>query len=205
MSEHFYLIPVHPGQGAVRLTPAGSLILREIEEMPEGRNRDIAALKLSIEKWEYIAAYVKTGIEKPLDGGTNSCALCALYFGRECAGCPVREKTGKKVCGGSPYQDYEQALVNEAQLQATREVAFLKGLLAEECEKALQDAASGADDRPEMYIATVNLFFRAWGYAEAYDSISELLEENDLVDDWHFAVDENGRTAYPEKRIEDEL
>ena len=38
----------------------------------------------------------------------EDCALCQMYYDRgECTNCPVRKKTGRKRCNGTPY--YEAA------------------------------------------------------------------------------------------------
>jgi len=63
------------------------------------------ALKKSIRKWERIVA--GTG----LDDGHYNCALCGIYakrtsmFGFTCSEtCPIKRKTGKDACEGSPYE-----------------------------------------------------------------------------------------------------
>lgn len=60
----------------------------------------LAALDESIEHWNRHAegsAPAGEGI------GAADCALCALYFCELCTGCPIREKTGMRACGGGPY------------------------------------------------------------------------------------------------------
>ena len=74
------------------------------------------ALLGSIKKWEAIVA--GTGE----DDGENNCPLCELfhphmglyegYDRREraaCGGCPVREKTKKPYCRGTPYIEWSNA------------------------------------------------------------------------------------------------
>ena len=60
------------------------------------------ALEGSIEKWEKI---VRSTEEK--DRGTANCPLCRLFFSPDCAGCPVKEKTGMHGCQGSPYNAWD--------------------------------------------------------------------------------------------------
>lgn len=88
----------------------------------------LAALKGSIAKWEAIVA--GTGRED----GPNNCPLCKMfYFKVDCKGCPVRERTGKEACQGTPYEDFVRArnrgwsgvMADEAQ----HELDFLKSLL----------------------------------------------------------------------------
>lgn len=70
-------------------------------------NRTLTALRGSIQKWNDILA--GTGHDK----GCDNCPLCKEFAdktdgesdedGIECAGCPVRERTGKPGCENSPY------------------------------------------------------------------------------------------------------
>ena len=73
--------------------------------------RTLEALQSSIAKWDAIAA--GTGVDQAAD----NCALCKIFQGasvdvdgasvwRECAGCPVMERTGKQECEGSPYYEF---------------------------------------------------------------------------------------------------
>lgn len=97
------------------------------------------ALMASIAKWERNAE-AKT----PDDylTGPEDCALCMLFFSKDCHGCPVSARTGESTCYGSPYGDAflawlawsrwergEPALAAHA--AARKEVAFLKSLLPE--------------------------------------------------------------------------
>lgn len=51
--------------------------------------------------------------------GVNDCALCALFFGpsrsggliAHCVKCPVKERTGRTGCGGTPHEDFAVVLV----------------------------------------------------------------------------------------------
>lgn len=81
----------------------------------------LVALKGSIAKWEGIVA----------GGPEGDCPLCLMFFrGRPiediCVGCPVMERTGRRMCRGTPYWDD----TNPKQAQA--ELDFLKSLLPKE-------------------------------------------------------------------------
>ena len=63
-------------------------------------------LKQSIVKWKRLA----DGKPKPTQTiGIQSCPLCSEFFHRKdetflnCAGCPVRERTGQRFCAKTPY------------------------------------------------------------------------------------------------------
>lgn len=69
----------------------------------------MTALQRSIEKWEAIAR------GELADLGAKNCPLCGMFAavedqdGVECAGCPVRERTGLPGCCASPYEDWMDA------------------------------------------------------------------------------------------------
>lgn len=67
-----------------------------------------AALLGSIAKWEAIEA--GTGV----DLGIANCPLCAMYYSRECDGCPVSEKTGLRNCSATPYEDWDNYFYQRA-------------------------------------------------------------------------------------------
>lgn len=89
------------------------------------------AIKESIKKWEVIVAFLgltEDTIECPDE---DTCPLCAKYkWTNECDDeCPVKEKTGKNWCNGSPFRKFEKVKTNAGQLKyAKEEVAFLKSL-----------------------------------------------------------------------------
>ena len=65
--------------------------------------RTYNALQGSIKKWEAI----RDGHCD--DEGTASCPLCQKFFDRtNCTDCPVKGKTGKPCCYGTPYWDYRE-------------------------------------------------------------------------------------------------
>jgi hypothetical protein len=73
------------------------------------RPKWLTPLKKSIDHWREVS-----GVVKPWDAhiGVDNCALCDAYYtddndddsvNRCCVGCPIREKTGKQFCNGTPY------------------------------------------------------------------------------------------------------
>lgn len=94
----------------------------------------LTALRGSIKKWEEIVA--GTGA----DFGMDNCALCQMFADDDdiCAKCPVKEKTGKPGCGGTPYNAWSQATVfggrvtdERTKALAQAELDFLRSLLPE--------------------------------------------------------------------------
>jgi hypothetical protein len=97
--------------------------------------RTLTALQGSIEKWKRVLA------EEIVGDGYEDCPLCALFHPLSvdiglsspdaCNGCPVKEKTGKSLCTGSPYEGYAEALDNEEDTgeMAEAELDFLRSLL----------------------------------------------------------------------------
>jgi hypothetical protein len=57
----------------------------------------LAALKGSIAKWEGIVAGTAA------DQGERNCPLCQQFPSPTCNGCPVKERTGRSNCSGTPY------------------------------------------------------------------------------------------------------
>ena len=60
----------------------------------------LAALKDSIAHWTRLAEGKRLEGEQP---GWRHCALCSLFIGPFCVGCPVREATGTDSCEDTPY------------------------------------------------------------------------------------------------------
>ena len=92
----------------------------------------LKALKLSIAHWLRLS----TGKRRKEEGITaDQCALCKLFFQQHdrCKGCPVRKKTGRIGCSGSPY-DLVYANSNnldspQFKAAAKLELEFLRSLL----------------------------------------------------------------------------
>jgi hypothetical protein len=68
------------------------------------RAKDLVALDKSIQHWKE-----NSEAEYPSRASVDGydCALCALYNTRErkssCLGCPIFVETGRRWCGGTPY------------------------------------------------------------------------------------------------------
>ena len=100
------------------------------------------ALEASIKHWEENLAAelpIRVKIYSP------DCALCTLYLGDNCEGCPVFERTGKKECADTPWSEAAKALQRwciyksmsghpraEFRKAAQAEVNFLKSLRKEQ-------------------------------------------------------------------------
>lgn len=102
------------------------------------------ALEGSISKWQAIVD--GTGV----DDGTANCPLCQMFYEEvdeedgdwediHCHGCPVREKTGKPDCDGTPFYEWRatvpytqnypyRAITEEQKSAAKEELEFLKSL-----------------------------------------------------------------------------
>jgi hypothetical protein len=104
----------------------------------------LEALRGSIAKWERVVA-------DNIDGTYwKDCPLCLTFWDRGCVGCPVSERTGKFVCRGSPFAEYDQARSDAidreskdperdpaVMIAARKELEFLKSLLPPEAVTAL--------------------------------------------------------------------
>lgn len=95
------------------------------------------ALTASIQKWRHLANMRElTGLT--VDGGTDTCALCQLFYHRDCKGCPVMWKTGLPACDGSPYMRFVKARnAPEKRQAAKKELTFLVTLRQEWEQKRL--------------------------------------------------------------------
>lgn len=90
----------------MRAIPNGELAILEPEEgrkLMDKRTKE--ALLGSITKWRAIVD--GTG----MDYGSGNCPLCAMfyyqqYIRQQCIGCPVRDRTRKRHCEGSPYIEW---------------------------------------------------------------------------------------------------
>ena len=96
------------------------------------------ALEGSIAKWQAIVD--GTGENQ----GPQNCPLCWMFRDDECRGCPVRERSGRHYCYGTPYTSFEdldiaalecqdddvrKALLVQRGVAAQAELDFLKSLL----------------------------------------------------------------------------
>lgn len=64
------------------------------------------ALFRSVEKWQRNATC--TRIEEA-QTGWMTCPLCAIFYERECVGCPVMAHTGQAMCRGTTYLEAADA------------------------------------------------------------------------------------------------
>lgn len=85
------------------------------------------ALKKSIQHWLYNLAVAFPGDAKIT---VWECPLCKLFYsyGGDCVGCPVREKTGLRVCAGTPWKAVALAK-DEWFLSETGEIAYREAAL----------------------------------------------------------------------------
>lgn len=89
-------------------------------------------LEGSIVKYRLLAFALENGVNGVngdvcgLNGRT--CALCSVYgkYGNDCKGCPVMEKTGKRYCVGTPWEDIHHASQNAE--SCSKEIEFLVSL-----------------------------------------------------------------------------
>jgi len=61
----------------------------------------------AIEKWEFLASFLRTHPEALVsDGARTTCPLCQLYWANACHGCPIAEWTGLPHCENTPHERY---------------------------------------------------------------------------------------------------
>ena len=102
--------------------------------------KTLKALNDSIAHWTRFASGTSKPKEEPY---TADCALCKVFYRQSgnCDGCPVMEKTGLRMCIGSPYIRAESAFSihgkdsKQFKTAAKAELAFLKGLLPKQKRK----------------------------------------------------------------------
>ena len=65
--------------------------------------------------------------------GWGGCSFCQAYYAKDCAECPIKAKTGKSYCRGTPYQEAATGVwfldLPAAKAGAVKMVEFLQGLL----------------------------------------------------------------------------
>lgn len=98
----------------------------------------LKALKQSIAHWRRLATGKEKQWEEP---NAEHCALCTRFLKSAlCYGCPVKERSGKRECNGTPYVDAYHAWSawkwnEDEQLEpafrtaAKKQLAFLESLL----------------------------------------------------------------------------
>lgn len=103
----------------------------------------LAALRESIAHWRELA---QVSDYSHIQIGAKNCALCQLFHPiyrseqyadwDDCSACPVAQRTGERLCQGTPYTSVSEGLDNELglvtfRLRAQRELDFLISLLPE--------------------------------------------------------------------------
>jgi len=115
------------------------------------QRKAIRALTASIEHWERVAA----GATRDGEGVcADSCACCDEWSNVDCDGCPIKARTGRRGCHGTPYYDAKMAFsarmrgVLYEQDDLDNQVTFLGETLA--MVKLLDGAAAaGAKEEPK--------------------------------------------------------
>jgi len=69
------------------------------------------ALRRSMEHWRYNYRLAKEGRLQHKHIGAGRCALCQLYMGDDCFGCPLRECGCGCTMPDSPYSKVFEALI----------------------------------------------------------------------------------------------
>jgi hypothetical protein len=90
-------------------------------------------LEQSIKHWTRLATN-KRGLGE--EHYSSDCALCVkyhvpgqvggLFYENVCHGCPVSEKTGQTLCGGTPWMEAHRAAVNAFRGEDYSNPKFLK-------------------------------------------------------------------------------
>lgn len=97
---------------------------------------NISALEMSVEKWQAVVDFMSDGHSHISDGSSRTCALCHMYIGSNCEGCPVAKKSRNVGCEDTPYTKFVKARLNGRGhavilAAAQRELDFLLDLLKE--------------------------------------------------------------------------
>lgn len=141
-AEWVFYASSYPVPGNVMLNDLVTRLVKlaeEYEKQMYGMDSLVSkALEDSISNWEKRAEGKYNG-----PSGRLGCPLCQLFnpvylnnSENNCRGCPVKEKTGKQFCHGTPYIQWTQAKQdkNEEEMKqhAAEEVTFLKSLRPKE-------------------------------------------------------------------------
>ncbi len=92
----------------------------------------LKSLKQSIAHWKRLATGKRREGERV---GVADCALCKLFFYKDCVGCPVAQKVNRIGCSDTPYKEADRTYYfygpdsNEFKQAAQVELNFLKSLL----------------------------------------------------------------------------
>lgn len=92
--------------------------------------QSMTPLEWAIKLWRENVKKAKTGALTVTDLSPDKDALCQAHPRGDCAGCPVRNHTGKNACRGTPYYKVVRALSkgNDAKViaQSKAMLALLK-------------------------------------------------------------------------------
>lgn len=148
---------------------------------------NIQLLKLTVKKWHGVA------FEGAHERGAEDCSLCETYRKAQfipgaywtCGDCPIRAKTERDGCRGTPYDDWlihlkeEHRALNEGRQVlcpickqlAVAELLFLEDLLKEEEKKM------GMGDRPETKAEREAEEKGAWLEEQSYALARDFMEQ----------------------------
>ena len=88
------------------------------------------AIRRSVDKWDLIVN------ADGQDNGATDCALCALFNRSDsksvCDGCPVKARTGRIVCLGTPFHDWTTHHASD------HKFAYPRVVRCEECKRLAQ-------------------------------------------------------------------
>jgi len=108
--DSLYSISIKNGKGIVCPTERFSEEIERIRcsDMSE-REKEIALLNMSIEKYEWLIAKMEDEWI-PLKAWGNSCSLCAVFYaGGHCGNCPLRKHVCEENCHGTGWSNYYMA------------------------------------------------------------------------------------------------
>lgn len=128
-------------EGVTFTAKTGDRFLRAEGKFPTTREGAIAT---SVGKWEVMEEALRAGLRVE-DGGPETCALCRMHrkevfsLARTggCCRCPVKGRTRRMFCGGTPCDDFEDEMDDGTETEelarlAAEEVAFLRSLQKKE-------------------------------------------------------------------------
>ena len=131
---------------------------KKVNKAIEKLEKDIEATKKSLLKWKINTALLEDGTKEGVKITASECPLCELYNGdfagrRRCDGCPIKERSGRKACAGTPYEQCTALMsdgkLDEAAKQSAQEVDYLTEILIDlRCRLAVEKART---DRPPYH------------------------------------------------------
>ena len=116
----------------------GKVEEKKVNKTIEKLEKDIEATKKSLLKWKINTALLEDGTREGVKITASECPLCNLYscgtgVGGRCDGCPIKERSGRTACAGTPYEQCA-ALMNDdkldkAAIESALEVDYLTEIL----------------------------------------------------------------------------